>query len=162
MEYWCREAKEAYFTGEDVPVELLKRLPIGRGVVFDIRIDKTDADKILDKPLAALQGYSWRKAFNYALNETIENLGEAKEGQQLDTVLLTGGASRLPLVLPAAKAAFPKARVVRGAEPEFAIARGLAWLGRFEYLHTSFKTEVKKHTDKGGIIFRKAEKRLGI
>ena len=58
MEYWCREAKEAYFTGEDVPVELLKRLPIGRGVVFDIRIDKTDADKILDKPLAALQGYS--------------------------------------------------------------------------------------------------------
>ena len=158
MEYWCREAKEAYFTGEDVPVELLKRLPIGRGVVFDIRIDKTDADKILDKPLAALQGYSWRKAFNYALNETIENLGEAKEGQQLNTVLLTGGASRLPLVLPAAKAAFPKARVVRGAEPEFAIARGLAWLGRFEYLHTSFKTEVKKHTDKGGIIFRKAEK----
>ena len=34
MEYWCREAKEAYFTGENIPVELLKRLPIGRGVVF--------------------------------------------------------------------------------------------------------------------------------
>ena len=158
MEYWCREAKEAYFTGEDVPVELLKRLPIGRGVVFDIRIDKADADKILDKPLDALQGYSWRKAFDYALNETIENLGGAKERQRPDTVLLTGGASRLPLVLPATKAAFPKARVVRGAEPEFAIARGLAWLGRFEYLHSSFKSEVKKHTDKGGEIFQKAEK----
>ena len=26
MEYWCREAKEAYFTGEDVPVELLETL----------------------------------------------------------------------------------------------------------------------------------------
>ena len=158
MEYWCREAKEAYFTGEDVPVELLKRLPIGRGVVFDIRIDKVDADKILDKPLDALQGYSWRTAFDYALNETIENLGGAKEGQRPDTVLLTGGASRLPLVLPATKAAFPKARVVRGAEPEFAIARGLAWLGRFEYLHASFKSEVKTHTDKGGAIFQKAEK----
>ena len=158
MEYWCREAKEAYFTGEDVRVELLKRLPIGRGVVFDIRIDKADADKILDKPLAALHGYSWRKAFDYALNETIENLGEAKGEQRPDTVLLTGGASRLPLVLPATKAAFPKARVVRGAEPEFSIARGLAWLGRFEYLHASFKSEVKKHTDTGGAIYQKAEK----
>jgi len=77
MEYWCREAKEAYFTGEDVPVELLKRLPIGRGVVFDIRIDKADADGILDKPLEALNGYSWRGAFEFALTETLENLSNA-------------------------------------------------------------------------------------
>jgi hypothetical protein len=158
MEYWCREAKEAYFTGEDGPVELLKRLPIGRGVVFDIRIDKADADKILNTPLKALNDYSWRTAFDYALKETVENLGGKEEGQYPDTVLLTGGASRLPLVLPATQAAFPKARVVRGAEPEFAIARGLAWLGRFEYLHASFKSEIKKHTDTGGVIFQKAEK----
>jgi hypothetical protein len=154
MEYWCREAKEAYFTGEDVPVELLKRLPIGRGVVFDIRIDKADADTILDKPLEALNGYSWRTAYDFALKETIDNLG----GRAPDTVLLTGGASRLPLVLPATKAAFPKARIVRGAEPEFAIARGLSWLGRFEYLHASFKSEVDRHTREDGEIALKAEK----
>ena len=58
MEYWCREAKEAYFTGEEIAVELLKRLPIGRGVVFEIRIDKSDADTILDKSLESLNGYS--------------------------------------------------------------------------------------------------------
>ncbi len=156
MEYWCREAKEAYFTGEDVPVELLKRLPIGRGVVFDIRIDKVDADVILDKPLEALHGYSWRTAFDYALKETVENLGGPKKGKSPDTVLLTGGASRLPLVLPATTAAFPKARVVRGAEPEYAIARGLAWLGRFEFLHASFKSEVDRHTGEGGVIAAKA------
>lgn len=157
MEYWCREAKEAYFTGEEVTVELLKRLPIGRGVVFDIRIDKADADAILDKPLEALHGYSWRSAFDYALTETIENLG----GRAPDTVLLTGGASRLPLVLPATQKAFPKARIVRGAEPEFAIARGLAWLGRFEYLHGSFKSEVDRQTRKGGEIAGKAENASG-
>ena len=156
MEYWCREAKEAYFTGEDVPVELLKRLPIGRGVVFDIRIDKADADAILDRPLEALQGYSWRAAFNYALTETIENLGGQETKMTPDTILLTGGASRLPLVLPATQKAFPKARVVRGAEPEFAIARGLAWLGRFEYLHASFKAEVDRQTRAGGEITDKA------
>ena len=154
MEYWCREAKEAYFTGEEVTVEILKRLPIGRGVVFDIRLDKADADAILNKPLSALNGYSWQTAFEYALKETIENLG----GVVPDTILLTGGASRLPLVLPATQKAFPKARVVRGAEPEFAIARGLAWLGRFEYLHASFKSEVDNHTREGGDIATKAEK----
>lgn len=157
MEYWCREAKEAYFTGEEVTVEVLKRLPIGRGVVFDIRIDKADADGILDKPLDALHGYSWRSAFDYALKETVENLG----GRAPDTVLLTGGASRLPLVLPATQAAFPKARVVRGAEPEFAIARGLAWLGRFEHLHASFKSEVGRHTREDGDIAAKAAKASG-
>ena len=153
MEYWCREAKEAYFTGEEVTVELLKRLPIGKGVVFDIRIDKADAKAILEKPLKALNGYSWQTAFDFALKETIENLG----GRAPDTVLLTGGASRLPLVLPATKKAFPKARVVRGAEPEFAIARGLAWLGRFEFLHESFKSQVDQHTRIGGEIAAKAE-----
>ncbi|MGB6230767.1 MAG: hypothetical protein WBF53_11660, partial [Litorimonas sp.] len=142
LEFWCREAKEAFFTGEDKPVEMIRRLPVARerggGLLFEIRIDTADADAILSKPLEALHGYSWADAFDYALRETVDRLG----GRDPDTVLLTGGASRLPLVLPASKKAFPKARVIRGAEPEFAIARGLAWLGRFEFLHDSFKREV--------------------
>ncbi|GHA96183.1 hypothetical protein GCM10009069_18970 [Algimonas arctica] len=156
LEYWCREAKEAYFTGEDKPVEMIRRLPIktdsGDRLLFEIRIDKTDADAILSKPLDALQGYSWRKAFDFALRETIDRLG----GRDPDTVLLTGGASRLPLVLPATKAAFPKARVIRGAEPEFAISRGLAWLGRFEFLHDSFKNEVSALMEPDGEVAQRA------
>lgn len=156
LEYWCREAKEAYFTGEDKPVEMIRRLPVttdsGGRVLFEIRIDKTDADAILSKPLEALQGYSWRKAYDFALRETIDRLG----GRDPDTVLLTGGASRLPLVLPATKKAFPKARVIRGAEPEFAIARGLAWLGRFEFLHDSFKSEVGGLMEPDGDVAQRA------
>lgn len=156
LEYWCREAKEAYFTGEDKPVEMIRRLPVktetGRGLLFEIRIDKTDADAILSKPLDALQGYSWRRAYDFALRETIDRLG----GRDPDTVLLTGGASRLPLVLPATKKAFPKARVIRGAEPEFAIARGLAWLGRFEFLHDRFKAEVGGLMEADGDVAQRA------
>lgn len=137
LTYWCRQAKEAYFTGEDTPVEMIKRLPAGKRVFFDIRIDKKDAKQILETALPALNGYSWAGAYSFALSETVQALG----GRAPDTILLTGGASRLPLVLPATQKAFPKARVIRGAEPEFAIARGLAWLGRFEYLHASFKRE---------------------
>ena len=152
MEYWCRLAKEQYFTGQDVAVEMIKRLPVDGGVLFEIRIDKKDAETILNTPLEALNNYSWQTAFDYALRETIEKLG----GRAPDTILLTGGASRLPLVLPATQKIFLKAKVVRGAEPEFAIARGLAWLGRFEFLHQSFQTSVAEMLASDGAIYSKA------
>lgn len=155
LTYWCRQAKEAYFTGEDIPVEMIKRLPAGKRVFFDIRMDKKDAKEILETPLEALNGYSWRGAFEFALKETIETLG----GRAPDTVLLTGGASRLPLVLPATEKAFPKARVIRGAEPEFAIARGLAWLGRFEYLHANFKMETAALLSEDGEVHLLAQEK---
>ena len=153
MEYWCRQAKEAYFTGEDKPVEMIKRLPVNGGVLFEIKIDKTDADKILGTPLESLNGYSWEAAYNFALKETVEKLG----GRAPDTILLTGGASRLPLILPATERAFPKAKVLRGAEPEFSIARGLSWLGRFEFLHASFQEAVAQVLSEDGAIYAKAK-----
>ncbi|CAM3715955.1 Hsp70 family protein [Litorimonas haliclonae] len=155
LTYWCRQAKEAYFTGEDIPVEMIKRLPAGKRVFFDIRMDKKDAKHILETSLEALNGYSWKDAFDYALKETIESLG----GRAPDTVLLTGGASRLPLVLPATQKAFPNARVIRGAEPEFAIARGLAWLGRFEYLHANFKMETAALLAEDGEVHLRAQEK---
>ena len=153
MEYWCRQAKEAYFTGEDKPVEMIKRLPVNGGVLFEIKIDKTDADKILGTPLESLNGYSWEAAYNFALKETVKKLG----GRAPDTILLTGGASRLPLILPATERAFPKAKVLRGAEPEFSIARGLSWLGRFEFLHASFQEAVSEILSEDGAIYAKAK-----
>ena len=153
MEYWCRQAKEAYFTGEDKPVEMIKRLPVNGGVLFEIKIDKIDADEILGTPLESLNGYSWEAAYNFALKETVEKLG----GRAPDTILLTGGASRLPLILPATERAFPKAKVLRGAEPEFSIARGLSWLGRFEFLHASFQEAVAQALSEDGAIYTKAK-----
>jgi len=153
MEYWCRLAKEQYFTGNDTPVELIKRLPIDKGVLFEIRIDKADADKILSSKIQALNGYSWPEAFDFALKEAVSMLG----GRAPETVLLTGGASRLPLIPPACEKAFPNARIVQGAEPEFAIARGLAWLGRFEFMHENFKHAVSDMLQEGGPVYKKAE-----
>lgn len=152
MEYWCRLAKEQYFNGEEKTVEMIKRLPIGKGVLFEIRIDKADAKKIMGTPLESLNGYTWPAAFGFALREAVDMLG----GRDPETVLLTGGASRLPLVGPACEKGFPNAKVVVGAEPEFAIARGLAWLGRFEYLHASFKSAVDSLVVEEGPIFQKA------
>lgn len=153
LEYWCRLAKEQYFNGEETPVEMIRRLPVAGGILFEIRMDKTDAEAILTTPIKALNGFSWPDTFEYALKEAVSGLG----GREPQTVLLTGGASRLPLVAPACEKAFPNARVVRGAEPEFAIARGLAWLGRFEYLHASFQGEVEGLVSVGGPVHEKAQ-----
>ena len=153
LEYWCRLAKEQYFNGEQLPVEMIRRLPVAGGTLFEIKVDKEDAKEILSMPIKQLNGYSWPDTFEYALKEAIDGLG----GRQPETVLLTGGASRLPLISPACEKAFPKARVVRGAEPEFAIARGLAWLGRFEYLHASFKTAIENMVAKDGPVYNKAQ-----
>jgi molecular chaperone DnaK (HSP70) len=152
IEYWCRLAKEQYFNGDETPVEIIRRLPIEGGVLFEIRIDKTDAKHILGSKIKALNDFTWPATFNFALKEAVERLG----GREPETILLTGGASRLPLVAPACETAFPNARVIRGAEPEFAIARGLAWLGRFEYLHESFQTSVEALTIEGGPIHEKS------
>ncbi len=153
LEYWCRLAKEQYFNGDESPVEMIRRLPVAGGVLFEIRVDKEDAREILDLPIAELNRFSWPDTFDFALKEAVSGLG----GRAPQTVLLTGGASRLPLVAPACKRAFPNAKIVRGAEPEFAIARGLAWLGRFEYLHASFQNAVENLVAKDGPVFEKAD-----
>ncbi len=154
MEYWCRLAKEQYFTGNETPVEIIKRLPIDRGVLFEIRLDKEDAKHILSQKLEALDHKTWPEAFDFAIKNAVTELG----GRDPETVLLTGGASRLPLITPACAKAFPQARVVQGAEPEFAIARGLAWLGRFEFMHASFKEAVASLLGPEGPVFEKAQK----
>ena len=152
MEYWCRQIKEDFFNGDGHTVEMIKRLPVDGGLLFEISLNAKDAKALLTKPFAALNGFSWTKAFDYALRETVEALG----GRAPETILLTGGASRLPLVLPACQKAFPDAQVARGAEPEFAIARGLAWLGRFETLHQNFQSAVAHLLSDTGPISEKA------
>lgn len=153
LEYWCRLAKEQFYNGDGSPVEMIRRLPIDKGVFFEIRMDQADSNKIMSKKLEALNGFTWPDAFDYALRETLEML----DGREPNTVLLTGGASRLPLVVPACETAFKKSRIVRGAEPEFAIARGLAWLGRFEYLHKHFKGAVTDLLAPTGQVHAKAK-----
>jgi len=56
--------------------------------------------------------------------------------------LLTGGASRMSFVEPICKKIFPEARVFKGLEPEYAIARGLAYWGRIEIQTEQFTKDI--------------------
>ena len=127
-EFEARRVKEMYFTqarrGGAARSESAVKLYIGREpVTFELACDDRDMKGLLREPLSALGGLSFLDAYKKSLDTAKEQLS----GDGPDTILLTGGASRMPLIEDEARAAFPKASVWRGLEPEFAIARGLCY-----------------------------------
>jgi hypothetical protein len=140
----CRKVKEMYFSNPDMwrdtPARRSVRLETTPPLYVDIAITPQGMDELLMTPLSQLQGRSWHTAFREALLHAKERMRE----EQPHLVLLTGGASRMAFTADLCVAEFPQARVVRGAEPEFAIARGLASAGRVELKTVAFREEIER------------------
>jgi molecular chaperone DnaK (HSP70) len=138
----CRKVKEMFFSNPDMwldkPASKTVRLETTPPLYFDIEITPAFMEKVLEQPLAPLQNRSWKSAFYDALTHARERMQEY--APQL--VLLTGGASRMGFTSELCDEVFPGTRVVRGAEPEFAIARGLAGAGRIELKTAAFREEI--------------------
>ena len=161
LELLCRKAKEDYFRQDTEnpassgAVIRADRFDTPRGrVLVDVEVTKSDMDSVLDTPLPALDGRSWRQAFREDLQAAAAELGGTP-----NLVLLTGGASRMPFILQIAREMFGTERVQRGAEPEAAIARGLAIAGRIS-LHTDGFTAEVKQLLKSGKVRNLVERRL--
>ena len=107
-------------------------------LLLRLSVDAKDIEAALDAPLDELDGRSWRGAFEAALVQCQGALGTAP-----DLVILTGGAARMGFLAGAVAAMFPKARLVRGREPELAIAKGLALFGRATLRARAFDAEVE-------------------
>lgn len=122
----ARRVKELYFTqqmrGSTLPCESALKLYVGREpLTLEISISESDMNQILEKPLNELGGRSFAGAYREALVRTKQELSEGMP----EMILLTGGASRMPLIGSICREIFPEAQVLRGLEPEYAIARGL-------------------------------------
>ena len=90
--------------------------------------------------MKALNGQSWKEAFVAAL----AHAKSRTEAARPDLVVLTGGASRMDVVLELCSQAFSSAeKIVRGLEPEFTIARGLARIGRTDILSNWLKQAIE-------------------
>jgi len=139
----CRKAKEMFFSHPemwlDKPASRTVRLETNPPLYFDIEITPQCIETILTTPLPQLEGQSWRTAFRDALLSA----REGTRGHPAQLVLLTGGASRMAFTADLCEEIFPDARIVRGAEPEFAIARGLAGAGRVELKTEAFREKVE-------------------
>ena len=104
-------------------------------------------DEILATPIGdylqqsdgELRGFDWPSAFR----KELQGAREKTVDNPPQMILLTGGASQMGFVLMCCEEVFPEARVERGEEPQFAIARGLAWAGRQDDKVEKFRKDIK-------------------
>jgi len=152
----CREGKEKYFSipelykSADQPVDCsFKFRTIKPPIEFEPCIHREEMEKILTLPIKALNGQSWKDTFRAALEHARNKMDAA--GPEL--VVLTGGASRMDVVLLLCSQVFSSAgKIIRGQEPEFTIARGLARIGRTDILSDELKKAIETIGDSIDII----------
>ena len=145
---YSRKVKEDYFNSKNKrePVEYFKRVGEKR-IPFDVEIRDTDMKEILStsiceylqQPDEELRGLDWPSSFQREL----QRAREKAEDNPPQMILLTGGASRMDFVLKCCEEVFPSAKVVRGEEPQFTIARGLALAGRTGNKLEQFRSDIR-------------------
>ena len=152
LELLCRRVKEDYFRvppdrfrdDPDTRVSQMTEVATRDGYLdVVVRLRKADMDAILAVPQKSLAGKSWVEAFRSDLKTSLARLPRVPE-----VVVLTGGPSRMDFVLEASRHSVgAKTTVIRGAEPEYAIARGLALAGRMSVKAAGFRADLKAITE---------------
>jgi len=146
----ARRVKEKYFTaladGEhSAPFDYEKLYP-GRthadSTKLRICTDDDMMGRLLDAPIEKLGG----RSFAGALLDLLSDAQEKTKENLPDLVILTGGASRMPFVNEAVRCAFPDAEVACCQQPEYSIARGLAFACRVDARMEAFRHDIDAYT----------------
>lgn len=112
-----------------------------------VRIAQRDIEQVMNQPLPELAGHSWLDAFRQMLQAIKADLVQNPE-----YILLTGGASRMDYAETVCKEVFEVrtgAHATAGsvlkadADPQTAVASGLARLARWEYRCEQFEKEIQ-------------------
>ena len=144
-EFAARRLKEKYFSDEEYwkKNECVQTVTIRYTrfpVRMTLRMNEKTADALLNKPVEKLNGRSFREVFMDSLRQAREGITE----KQPELVFLTGGVSRLPAVKKWCQEVFPEAVMISGREPEFSVARGLAYCGKIDDELREFKQEIER------------------
>ncbi len=140
----ARRLKEKYFSA---PAEARKSgdftesvmIAYEKPVLFDLFMNEKTALALTEKPCPQLQGRSFREVFCEGLREVRQSIGDENPPELL---FLTGGVSRMEAVKEWCREVFPEAVIYTDREPEFSVARGLAWCGRIDDEIRRFRAEV--------------------
>ncbi len=149
----ARELKEEYFTHEDMwqetPCCKYPTIHADANTSYTIRIPLSGSimKELLDKPVDALKGLSFRQAV-YA---TLNNAKTLTRENPPELLIITGGASRMKFFREACAEVFPKANPAICSEPEFSIARGLGIAARTDDMLNRFRTSVGDYFESGAI-----------
>lgn len=109
-------------------------------LILDLVINKNIAAALTEKPCAQLDNRSFRSVFCEGLREVRDSIGS----KQPELLFLTGGVSRMEEIRTWCQEVFPEAVVYTDREPEFSVARGLAWCGRIDDEIARFRAEVEQ------------------
>lgn len=164
-EFEARRVKEMFFTQQmrssAIPCESAVKLYVGRTpVTLDIACSAADMESMLNAPCDRLGGRSFAGVYRDALLKARQEL----LGAPPETVLLTGGASRMPMFTEICREIFPKAQILRGLEPEYAIARGLCYALSIDRKIQGFSGEVQaliKSDDMENLVMRRLPELYG-
>ncbi|MDO4620615.1 MAG: hypothetical protein Q4B09_08355 [Lachnospiraceae bacterium] len=141
-EFAARRLKEKYFSDMDYwvdhPCTETVLIRYDRPVRLTLRIDAEIADRLVSSPAERLGGRSFREVFHEALLDVRGGIS----GQQPELLFLTGGVSKLPWIRDWCLEVFPDAVMIAGNEPEFSVARGLAYSGRIDDDLRAFRSEL--------------------
>ena len=141
-ELHARKLKELYYSrpaGEREP-ECTDSLLItyDAPIILDLVMNPEMSKRLTDKPCPQLNGRSFRSVFTAGLREVRDSIGAV----QPELLFLTGGVSRMEEIRQWCQEVFPEAVIYSDREPEFSVARGLAWCGRIDDELVRFRADV--------------------
>ncbi len=143
-EFAARRLKERYYNDPDYfannPCVTSIRIVYDRPLTLTLTMNKEMAERLEEKPWEPLGNKSFKQVFLQSLRDVRDHI----TGDQPELVFLTGGVSRLPSIKEWCRLVFPEAVLITGTEPEFAVARGLAWSGRIDEELREFKEDLEK------------------
>lgn len=154
----ARKLKEQFYTrfAQEPTASVKKQLRICYSGTqkLQISLDATEAAAIVDEPLETLSGFS----FTQALHDALQNAKRITADQPPKLVLLTGGASRMPFFQEQCRETFDDAIIVICPEPEFSIAKGLAYAGWVDENLRAFRKAIQEEItdERVGAIARDA------
>lgn len=139
----ARRLKEEYFSclADEPSPTVKKQLRICYDGVqrLTLELDNSEADRLVNDPLPELNGRSFAQAVRAAL----QNAAYVTADRPPLLLLLTGGASRMPFFRELCQEAFESAIVLSCPEPEFSVAKGLAYAGWIDENLRAFRQAIR-------------------
>ncbi len=161
-EFAARRLKEKYFSDEEYwKNETLTQTVTIRAQLLPARLklsmNPEIADKLINKKVERLGGRSFKEVFTESLIQVRQSITE----KQPELIFMTGGVSRLAAIRDWCREIFPEAVVICGSEPEFSVAKGLAYCGKIDEELREFKADIDALIDSTAVEDL-VEKNIGV
>ena len=151
LEITARRLKEQYFLSEDewrnTPCVASETVYYDEPVRVKFELNEDSMNEILSTPMSELGGAT----FGECLSDLLRHADNATREDPPKLLILTGGASRMRFFREACALQFPNAQIVVCPEPEYSIAKGLAYAARIDDRLDAFNQDIQAYFQSGDI-----------